>query len=201
MYKMPNQTQFNAFSLQLYTLNRTSMAQKSSPSPSPSPPRRRTPSPQPQYVEVSCRSSGKTRRFAAGTDAGFAVELMNRKLNGTVAAALAFHIEAVKEGEVPIAFGPNSILCNFGQGWKLQTVTFAHLSQEVANGQFQQTPMQTPGPVPGAPGPARRVSNPISFVYFVKIMLAFILIFVLGAIFTLFLDNLPEFISFLKSII
>lgn len=172
------------------------MAQNSSPSP----PRRRTPSQHP-YVEVSCRSSGKTRRFAAGTDAGFAVELINRKLKGTAAAAVAFHIEAVKEGEVPIAFGPNSILCNFGEGWKLQTVTFADLSPEEGNGQFQRTPMQTPGLVSGVSGPARRASNPISFVYLVKIMLAFILIFVLGAIFTLFLDNLPEFISFIKSII
>ena len=75
-----------------------------------------------QYLEVNCRSSGKTRRFAAGTDAGFAVALINRKLKkGGVPIAL--HIEAVKDGEEPIAFGPNSILAHFGDGWKLQTVT------------------------------------------------------------------------------
>jgi hypothetical protein len=41
---------------------------------------------------------------------------------------LATHIEAVKDGkeeeedEETIAFGPNAILSNFGQNWKLQTV-------------------------------------------------------------------------------
>ncbi|KAG4970849.1 hypothetical protein AAZX31_13G154300 [Glycine max] len=168
------------------------MAQQSSP------PRRQTPPPS-QYLEVNCRSSGKIRRFAAGTGAGFAVALINRKLKGTVVAAS--HIEAVKDGkeEEPIAFGPTSLLSNFGEGWKLQTVTLTDLSSEVGNGQFQQMAMQKPGLVPGVPGPAR-VSNPISFVYLVKIMFAFILIFVLVAIFTLFLDNLPAFILFLKSI-
>ncbi|RZB45921.1 uncharacterized protein LOC114400850 [Glycine soja] len=171
------------------------MAQQ--PSPSSSPPRRKTPPP-PQYVEVNCRSSGKTRRFAAGTDAGFAVALINRKLKGTLVAAS--HIEAVKDEEEPIAFGPTSLLSNFGEGWKLQTVTLTDLSSEVGDGQFQQMAMQTPGLVSGVPSPASRISNPISFVYLVKIMFAFILIFVLGAIFTLFLDNLPAFILFLKSI-
>ena len=142
------------------------MAQQSSP------PRRQTPPPS-QYLEVNCRSSGKIRRFAAGTGAGFAVALINRKLKGTVVAAS--HIEAVKDGkeEEPIAFGPTSLLSNFGEGWKLQTVTLTDLSSEVGNGQFQQMAMQKPGLVPGVPGPAR-VSNPISFVYLVKIMFAFI---------------------------
>ncbi|KAK7380791.1 hypothetical protein VNO78_33310 [Psophocarpus tetragonolobus] len=175
------------------------MTQQSPPSPSPSPPRRRTPPPPHQYVEVNCRSSGKTRRFAAGTDAGFAVALINRKLKGT--AVVASHIEAVKDGEEPIAFGPKSLLANFGDGWVLQTVTLTHLSSEVGNGQFQHMAKQTPGLVSGVPDPARKVSNPISFVYLVKIMFALILIFVLGAVFTLFLDNLPDFILFLKSII
>lgn len=71
----------------------------------------------PQYLEVNCGSSGKTYRFAAGTDAGFAVALINRKLKGSAAT----HIEAVKGGEEPIAFGPNAILSHFGEGWKLQT--------------------------------------------------------------------------------
>ncbi|XP_020207827.1 uncharacterized protein LOC109792801 isoform X2 [Cajanus cajan] len=163
-------------------------------------PRRQTPSPPSPYVEVNCRSSGKTRRFAAGTEAGFAVALMNRKLKGAVVAAS--HIEAVKDGEEPIAFGPTSFLSNFGDGWKLQTVTLPDLFSEVGNVQFQRMAMQTPpGPVSGVPGPAKSVSNPISFVYLVKIIFAFILIFLLGTIFTLFLDNLPAFILFLKSII
>lgn len=87
-----------------------------------------------QYVEVNCRSSGKTRRFAAGTDAGFAVSLINRKLKGTVPFAL--HIEAVKDGEEPIAFGPNSILVNFGEGWMLHTVTQTDLNF-IPSGKFE----------------------------------------------------------------
>lgn len=68
-----------------------------------------------------CRSSGKKSRFAAGTKAGFAVLLINRKLG--IGAPLALHIEAVKDGEEPISFGPEAVLVNYGNGWKLQTVT------------------------------------------------------------------------------
>ena len=35
----------------------------------------------------------------------------------------ALHIEALKDGEEPIAFGPNSLLVNYGDGWNLETVT------------------------------------------------------------------------------
>ncbi|KAF9599513.1 hypothetical protein IFM89_038733, partial [Coptis chinensis] len=35
----------------------------------------------------------------------------------------ALYIAAVKQGEEPIIFGPNSILVDYGAGWKLQTVT------------------------------------------------------------------------------
>lgn len=74
-----------------------------------------------QYLEVICKSSGKISRYAAGTKAGFAVNLINRKLgNGN---PLALHIEAVKEGEEPINFGPNAVLVDYGKDWKLQTVT------------------------------------------------------------------------------
>lgn len=82
----------------------------------------------PQYLEVNCGSSGKTYRFAVGTDAGFAVALINRKLKGSAAT----HIEAVKGGEEPIAFGPNAILSHFGEGWKLQT-------QLLPSGMFNKT--------------------------------------------------------------
>jgi hypothetical protein len=55
--------------------------------------------------------------------------------------------------------------------------------------------------VSSVPRGESRVPNQINSVYIVKIVLAFVLIFVLGAIFTLFLDNLPELIVFVKSII
>ena len=79
-----------------------------------------------QFIEVKCRSSGKTRRFAVGTDAGFALSLINRTLMGAATATpppLALHIEAFKEKEEPIAFGPNSLLVQYGHGWQLQTRT------------------------------------------------------------------------------
>ncbi|KEH25555.1 transmembrane protein, putative [Medicago truncatula] len=144
----------------------------------------------PQFLEVTCRTSGKTLRFAPGTDAGFAVALINRKLKGTL--PIATHIEAVKDGkeEETIAFGSNAILSNFGHNWKLQTV----LSSEQRKGMAKETPRHVAG------GKSRE-PNQISSAYIVKIILAFILIFVLGAIFTLFLDNLPELIVFVKSMI
>lgn len=72
-------------------------------------------------MEIACKSSGKVRRFAAGTEAKFALYTINRKLNGGAHPAL--YIEAVKEGEEPVIFGPRTVLVNYGQGWKLQTVT------------------------------------------------------------------------------
>ncbi|MED6145320.1 hypothetical protein PIB30_024073 [Stylosanthes scabra] len=107
------------------------MAEKSTASPTlqtPSPLPRRRPSQRVQYVEVNCRSSGKTRRFAANTDAGSAVELINMRLKKEeVGLPAALHIEAVKDGEEPIVFGPNSTLVSYGDGWNLQTVTQADL--------------------------------------------------------------------------
>ncbi|CAN6717164.1 unnamed protein product [Malus baccata var. baccata] len=78
------------------------------------------PTPTP-FLEVKCQSSGMTRRFAMGTEAGFAVSLINKKLGA--GDPLALHIEAVKEGEEPISFGPSSALVDYGSGWRLQTVT------------------------------------------------------------------------------
>ncbi|CAK8533065.1 unnamed protein product [Lathyrus sativus] len=155
------------------------------------------PPPPPQYLEVNCRTSGKILRFAPGTDAGFAVALINRKRKGTV--PLVTHIEAVKDGEEEeaIAFGPSAILSNFGEGWKLQTV----LSSEQIKGPIQGMAKQTLKHASNVPGGESREPNPIGSVYIVKIILAFILIFVLGAIFTLFLDNLPALILFVQSFI
>ncbi|EXB55429.1 hypothetical protein L484_005562 [Morus notabilis] len=146
----------------------------------------------PEFLEVKCNSSGKTRRFAPGTDAGFAVSVINRKLMllGTKSKSkskslslssfpLALHIEASKENEneEPISFGPNSPLFNYGDGWILQTVV---------NGSETSAPAEVTKPA-------------ISLVYIGKIILAFILLFLIGAIFTLALENLPLFISFVTS--
>ncbi|KAF5193950.1 maltase-glucoamylase, intestinal protein [Thalictrum thalictroides] len=73
------------------------------------------------FLEITCKSSGKVRRFSVGTEAGFAVQCINQKVDSGV--PLASYIEAVKEGEEPITFGPSSVLIDYGDGWKLQTVT------------------------------------------------------------------------------
>lgn len=74
-------------------------------------------------MEVICSASGKTRRFSFGTEAGFAVNLINRTLvkEGLLGLPFASHIEAVKEGEEAVSFGPNSLLVNYGHGWKLRS--------------------------------------------------------------------------------
>lgn len=61
------------------------------------------------------------RRFAAGTTARYALHAVNRKLAPGAPAAL--HVEAAKEGEEPVCFGPTAPLADYGPGWRLQTVT------------------------------------------------------------------------------
>lgn len=93
-----------------------------------------------QFVEVVCKCSGKVRRFAPGTHASFALNLINNKLlleyssNNTTTTTsssppLASHIEAVKLGhdsEEPISFGPTATLLDYGPPWILQTVVDTH---------------------------------------------------------------------------
>jgi hypothetical protein len=75
---------------------------------------------------VTCRSSGKVRRFAAGTTARYALHAINRKLDPGAPPAL--HVKAVRDGEEPVSFGPSAALADYGRGWRLQTVT----AQDVA---------------------------------------------------------------------
>ncbi|TKY55954.1 hypothetical protein E2542_SST20379 [Spatholobus suberectus] len=82
-------------------------------------------------MEVNCRSSIKTRPFTTGTATRFIVALINQKLKGMV--AIASHLKAMKDGEESITFGPTSLLSNFGEGWKLQIVTFTDLSADKLN--------------------------------------------------------------------
>lgn len=75
-------------------------------------------------MEVICKCTGKTWRFAAGTEAKFALKFINSSsVDSVLANQPATHIEAVKDWEVPVIFGPNSILVNYGEGWKLQPAT------------------------------------------------------------------------------
>ncbi|XP_061945558.1 uncharacterized protein LOC133669439 isoform X5 [Populus nigra] len=146
------------------------------------------------FLEVICKSLGKTSRFAAGTKAGFAVSLINRKLD--VGAPFVLHIEAVKDGEEPISFGPDAVLVDYGNDWKLQTFTVLDYGVRQAE-HFQQIPKQQRS---DGSRPAMTATKPgISFLYMAKILVAFVLLFVLGASFTLALENLPRLILFINS--
>lgn len=52
---------------------------------------------------------------------------------------------------------------------------------------------------PSNPSSSRRGESGMSYMYLAKILLAFLLIFVFGAIFTLFLENLPQLILYINS--
>ncbi|GFP82054.1 hypothetical protein PHJA_000348700 [Phtheirospermum japonicum] len=84
------------------------------------------------FLEVLCKSSGKIRRFSVGTEAGFAVNLINKKLlndsGGDENVLMASYIEAVKQEaeEEHVSFGHSSLLVHYGPGWKLQTVLESH---------------------------------------------------------------------------
>ncbi|XP_071691027.1 uncharacterized protein [Rutidosis leptorrhynchoides] len=150
------------------------------------------------YVEVNCTSSNKIRRFSIGTESGFAVNLINRKLDNGL--PLALYIESVKDGEEAVNFGPNSLLTCYGDGWKLQTVTETegrtrapesirrttkHESSPLGLDELQSTK----GLLPSVMGVG----------YIAKVVFAFVLLFVFGAVFTLALENLPKFLIFINS--
>ncbi|KAL8204878.1 hypothetical protein R6Q57_010501 [Mikania cordata] len=157
-----------------------------------------SPSISPSYLEVNCRSSSKIRRFSAGTEAGFALNLINRKIDDGL--PLALYIESVREGEEPVSFGPNSVLLCYGHGWKLQTVieaegararasvrrTTSHESSPLGLGELHSTKGLLPSVMGGW--------------YIAKVLLAFVLLFAFGAIFTLALENLPRLVSINSSI-
>ncbi|XP_042052644.1 uncharacterized protein LOC121797927 isoform X2 [Salvia splendens] len=156
------------------------------------------------FIEVLCKSSGKIRRFAAGTDAAFAVNLINQKLlsdgGGGANRLLATHIDAVKEGEEePVSFGPTSLLVNYGSDWKLQTVVDSNGYKGKVHIVRERVPKAYAHGVDGSHPMTEKRSSPISFVYIGKILFAFLLLFVIGAVFTLFLENLPQLILYINS--
>ncbi|XP_073156154.1 uncharacterized protein [Henckelia pumila] len=159
----------------------------------------------PPFVEVECKSSGKVLRFSSGTEAGFAVNLINKRLlnnsdsDGVENVALISHIEAVKEGEEePVSFGPNSVLIKYGPDWKLQTVVNSYGDKGV---HIKPTRVQKVSAKGLADSHSTRSESesPISFVYVGKILIAFVLLFMLGAVLTLVLENLPRFILYINS--
>ncbi|XP_051149080.1 uncharacterized protein LOC127263855 [Andrographis paniculata] len=159
----------------------------------------------PTFLEVICKCSGKIRRFSVGTEAGFAVNLMNKKLisDGGMNISLATYIEAFKEGEEPISFGPSSLLVDYGSGWKLQTVVDSQGNREAHTRQVQkESPKGTyDSKSRGSGNQNSKIQSGFTLVYMGKILLAFLFMFIFGAIVTLGLENLPHLILYINSLV
>ncbi|CAN7016138.1 unnamed protein product [Brassica oleracea var. botrytis] len=157
-----------------------------------------TPSP-PPFVEVFCEISGKDYRFTAGTKADFAVSVINRKLGSSKSKSKALYIEAAKEGEEPISFGDGASLVSYGHGWRLKTVIAdSDLPGTDKEGPFQrQFPsVLSTGSKDSKPAKAMKAKfeGDQSLKYLGRIMFAFVLMFILGGLFTVALENLPRLI-------
>lgn len=144
----------------------------------------------PPFLEVTCRSSGEVRRFAAGTTARYALHAVNRKLPPGSPAAL--HVEAAKDGEEPVCFGPTAPLADYGRGWRLQTVT-----EQDAPGTHHDAKKQG-GEAKGARD-REALRKKGASVYLAKIVLAFVFIFLFGGLFTYLLEKIPDMIQLATS--
>ncbi|KAK9123438.1 hypothetical protein Sjap_013040 [Stephania japonica] len=158
------------------------------PSPSPSPSASASASASPFFIEVKCKSSGKIRRFCAATKAGFALQIINRKLGDEIVPGA--YIEAVKEGEEPVTFGPTSDLADYGDGWKLQTVVDEGFEREKVT--HSSTIMDQDDPDIKVRKQTERGNNVL---YIGKIFLALSIMTLFGSILTWGLENLPSLIG------
>ncbi|CAH9089408.1 unnamed protein product [Cuscuta epithymum] len=153
----------------------------------------------PPFVEVICHRTDRRWRFAAGTEAKFSVKMINSKLESRFSLPPGTHIEAVKDGEEPVIFGPNSVLVNYGDGWTLRTA-----SDAIGFGSSTKENMVVMGqaynPVTTGSGDSQFKKRPPQAIsltlYMGKILLAFIFIFLLGAMFTLILESLPKLVEY-----
>ncbi|KAG7611009.1 hypothetical protein ISN44_As05g031270 [Arabidopsis suecica] len=141
------------------------------------------------FLEVFCEVSGKDYRFTTGTKAEFAVSVINRKLGSLKPRVI--YIEAAKEGEEPISFGDNASLLNYGLGWKLKTVVDADLPGTEKNNRQQRfsSVFST-----GFANDSTPEIGEQSLKYIGRIFFAFVLMFILGGLFTVALENLPRLI-------
>ena len=73
-----------------------------------------------QFVEV-IGPDGKKKRFAQGTRAGFAVERFNKLIPNDSKPVVC--IQAYKDGEEPIEYGPDVELFLYDKAWILQSVS------------------------------------------------------------------------------
>uniref|UniRef100_A0A1J3IEH9 Uncharacterized protein n=2 Tax=Noccaea caerulescens TaxID=107243 RepID=A0A1J3IEH9_NOCCA len=154
------------------------------------------------FLEVFCDVSGKNYRFTTGTKAEFAVSVINRKL-GSLKSRVVY-IEAEKEGEEAISFGDDAYLVNYGDGWKLKTVTDADFpGTEKKKVVFQRNlPQQFPSVASSTSSKDSKFRRDLkpegegeqSLKYMWRIFFAFVLMFILGGLFTVALENLPRLI-------
>ncbi|XP_078154888.1 maltase-glucoamylase, intestinal protein [Carex rostrata] len=142
----------------------------------------------PLFLEVNCRSSGKIRRFAQGTESSFALRIINSKLE--IGDPLALCIAAVKEGEEPVIFGPSAPLSNYGDDWKLETLV---------NDGEDHTPMKEAS----FQKASKKQNNDIDYSWMVtylgKVLLVFAFMFFIAGVYSYFLAVLPDLISSLGS--
>ncbi|VFQ64226.1 unnamed protein product [Cuscuta campestris] len=150
----------------------------------------------PPFIEVICHRTDKPWRFAAGTKAKFSVMMINSKLDSRLPLPPATHIEAVKDGEEPVTFGPNSVLVNYDDGWTLRTASdptcfgWAKKNKLVLTGQAYN--LATMG---SDNHQVKKTPQAASWpLYTGKILLAFIFIFSLGGIFACILQSLPKLV-------
>lgn len=149
-----------------------------------------SPPPPPPFLEVSCRSSGKVRRFAAGTTARYALHAINRKLGPLAPPAL--HVEAVRDGEEPVSFGPSAALADYGRGWRLQTVT-AHDAPGIHHAPHADTKQGDRQPSKEDAVVTETVRG--TCIYVAKIVLAFAFLFLLGGSLTYLLEVIPDMLQ------
>ncbi|KAG0457754.1 hypothetical protein HPP92_022911 [Vanilla planifolia] len=148
------------------------------------------------FLEVLCKSSGKIWRFASGTDAEFALRLINSALGYGVPVAL--YIESAKEGEETVKFGPKATLVNYGEGWKLQTAI------DGDGYLMRRMPKQSPSSMKpldskymAKPPPGSSTMTTFQFIW--KILIAFAFMFLLAGTLAFFLENLPWLIKHITS--
>ncbi|CAA6658596.1 unnamed protein product [Spirodela intermedia] len=108
-------------------------------------------------------------------------------------------IEAVKEGEEPVSFGPSAVLAHYGRGWSLQTITeegffslgllgmmwHSHGQRRRHNKLLCSAESRLRG------APRKPSGGHITPGYIGRIALAFVFMFFLGGLLTLFLEYLP----------
>ncbi|CAA7394870.1 unnamed protein product [Spirodela intermedia] len=117
---------------------------------------------------------------------------MNQKLELGLPRGLG--IEGVKDGEEPVRFGPDAILVGCGQGWSLQTA----FDEAMVSGAAitSSSVLQNPA---YAGAPRKPSGGHITPGYIGRIALAFVFMFFLGGLLTLFLEYLPALLAFISS--